>query len=147
LSVAFGACFSANEIEVELLRPAEKARMHLPDDAFVVRGGKNLPESFVRGTGVTLDASGKLEEVSVQRAAGKSVAELTAPNPQTGYGGVPHNQVGVTTVGAVRRAGGDVVPSGTAFNPDHATLKGITPATASSLMTPTRPNPNATKKH
>ena len=33
--------------------------------------------------------------------------EATAPDPQTGYPGIPHNQVGVTTVGAVRAAGGE----------------------------------------
>ena len=63
---------------------------------------------------------------SVNSAAGRSLTELTAPNPQTGYPGIPHNQVGVTTVGAVRAAGGDVTPSPSRTNPYHATLGGLT---------------------
>ena len=72
-----------------------------------------MPSSFIQGSGVTADADGRLQEVSVNSAAGRSVEELTAPDPRTGYPGVPHNQVGVTTVGEVRVAGGDVVPAPT----------------------------------
>lgn len=114
----------------------------LPDEALVVRGGLNLPESFSQGSGVAVDAGGKLQGVSVNSAAGVSVGDLTAPNQQTGYPGVPHNQVGVSTVGAVRAAGGDVVPSPTRTNPHHATLSGITPEQASDLFRPTVRNPN-----
>ena len=72
--------------------------MPLPDEALVIRGGLNAPDSFARGSGVTVDAGGKLQGVSVNSAAGLSVAELAAPDPQTGYPGIPHNQIGVTTV-------------------------------------------------
>jgi hypothetical protein len=114
----------------------------LPDDALVVRGGQNLPENFAQGSGVTADAGGKVEGVSVNASPGLSVQELTAPDPQTGYPGIPHNQVGVTTVGKVRALGGDVVPSPRKKNPTHASLSGLTPEQASSLFRPTVKNPN-----
>jgi len=56
--------------------------------------------------------------------------------------GIPNGQVGVTTVGEIRAAGGDVIPSATAGNPFHCTLCGISPAEAEDLFTPTIPNPN-----
>jgi hypothetical protein len=83
---------------------------------------------------VTLDSAGKLQGVSVNSGAGKTVEQLTV--------GIPNKQVGVTTVGDVRRAGGDVLPSPTAGNPNHCTLCGITPQQAERLMTPTIRNPH-----
>jgi hypothetical protein len=118
----------------------------LPDDALVVRGGQSLPESFAKGSGVTVAADGKLQGVSVNCAPGLSVEELTAPNSQTGYPGIPNNQVGVSTVGAVRAGGGVVVPSPTRTNPHHATLSGLTPQQASDLFRPTLSNPSRLKK-
>lgn len=114
----------------------------LPDAAFVVRGGQNLPVNFAQGSGVTVDVSGNIEGVSVNAAPGVSVQELTAPNPHTGYPGIPHNQIGVTTVGAIRAAGGDVISAPTRTNPYHATLSGLTPEQASPLFRPTVKNPN-----
>ncbi len=116
--------------------------MPLPDDALVVRGGQNLPDNFANGSGVTVSADGTLQGVSVNAAPGLSVQELTAANPQTGYPGILNNQVGVTTVGAVRAKGGDVVPSPTRTNKNHATLSGLTSQDASDLFRPTAPNPN-----
>ena len=113
----------------------------LPDEALVTRGGQNLPENFTNGSGVTVGSGGKLDGVSVNSAAGLSVEQLTAANTQTGYPGIPNNQVGVTTVGAIRAAGGDVVPSPTRTNPHHATLSGLTPEQASDLFRPTILNP------
>jgi hypothetical protein len=114
----------------------------LPDDALVVRGGQNLPESFAKGSGVTIDAGGKVQGVSVNAAPGLSVKELTAPDSAIGYPGIPHNQVGVTTVGRIRASGGDVSSSPRKRNPNHATLSGLTPEQASSLFRPTVGNPN-----
>jgi hypothetical protein len=114
----------------------------LPDAALVVRGGQNLPAHFAQGSGVTVDAGGGIQDVSVNCAVGVSVQELTAPNRDTGYPGIPHNQIGVTTVGAIRAAGGDVVPAPTRTNPYHATLSGLTPEQASQLFRPTVQNPN-----
>jgi hypothetical protein len=101
----------------------------LSDDAWVVRGGRNLPEDIERETathpcGVT--------GVSVESADGFPVASLAKP--------IPHGQIGVTTVGAVRVAGGDVVPT-SGRSPNHATLTGLTPDQASALLRPTRANP------
>ena len=82
-----------------------------------------------------MDNNGKLKNVSVNSAQGKALDELTV--------GIPHQKVGVTTVGDVRRAGGDVTVSPNNRNPNHATLEGITSKQAQSLMTPTVKNPNA----
>lgn len=114
----------------------------LPDDAVVVRGGLNRSDDFAQGSGVTLDATGKLDNVSVNAVAGLSLADLTKSNLQTGYPGVPHRQVGVTTVGMIRAAGGEVVPKPTRRNPYHAVLKGLTPDQAARLFRPTVPNPS-----
>jgi hypothetical protein len=102
-----------------------------------VRGGQNLPENFAKGSGVVVGNGGKLKGVSVNSGAGLSVEELTAPMVQTGYPGIPNKQIGVTTVGAIRAAGGEVVPSPTKTNPHHATLSGLTPEQASDLFRPT----------
>jgi hypothetical protein len=53
---------------------------------------------------------------------------------------IPHGQVGVTTVGEIRAAGGDVVRT-PGRSPHHATLIGLSPEEASRLFTPTIPNP------
>ncbi|WWT62938.1 RHS repeat-associated core domain-containing protein [Burkholderia pyrrocinia] len=109
----------------------------LPDAAIVCRGGSCTAEKFRQGSGVTVGTGGKLDGVSVNSAMGKSLDELTS--------GIPHGKVGVTTVGDVRAAGGNVVASPTYNNPNHATLSGITAELAESLMTPTVRNPSAKK--
>ena len=119
----------------------------LPDDALVVRGGMNLPANFIQGSGVSIGPDGKMDGVSVNAGAGISVAELTAANPATGYAGILNRQVGVTTAGEVRAAGGDIVPSPTRANPHHATLSGLTPEQASTLFRPTVPNPSPRRSH
>lgn len=119
---------------------------NIPDDAFVVRGGQNLPENFANGSGVTIGSDGRLDGVSVNMGAEKSIEELTAPNPANGYPGIPNNQVGVTTVGAIRSAGGDVRPAPRKRNPYHATLSGLMPKQASDLFRPTIPNPNRSRE-
>lgn len=84
---------------------------------------------------MTNDASGKVNGVSVNSAPGKTVGELSQ--------GLPHGKVGVTTVGEVRAAGGNVVPSPTANNPNHCTMCGVTPQKASDTM---RVIPNPAKR-
>ncbi len=54
---------------------------------------------------------------------------------------IPHGQVGVTTVRAVRQAGGDVIRT-SGRSPNHATLTGLSPEKISDLLTPTMPNPS-----
>ncbi|MBN1207446.1 MAG: RHS repeat-associated core domain-containing protein, partial [Myxococcaceae bacterium] len=107
----------------------------LPDDALVCRGGTCTADRFAQGTGVTLDDARKLQGVSVNSVPGVSLEQVTV--------GIPNKQVGVTTVGEVRAAGGDVLPSPTRNNPAHCTLCGITPQKAEELFTPTVRNPNA----
>jgi hypothetical protein len=101
----------------------------LPDDALVVRGGRNAPADLRRGT--TTHPSG-ITGISVECAAEASVEALAAV--------IPHNRIGVTTVGADRAAGGDVVRT-SGRSPHHATLIGVSPEKASRLLTPTRANP------
>lgn len=102
----------------------------LPDDALVVRGGINMPEQIRRGYGV--HPSG-VSGVSVHSAPGLDIPELAV--------GIPNGQVGVTTVGEVRAAGGDVIRT-SGRSPHHATLTGLTPEEISDLLTPTIPNPS-----
>lgn len=101
----------------------------IPNDALVVRGGRNRPEDIRRGTGT--HPSG-ITGVSVESAANISLVELARA--------IPHGQVGVTTVGEVREAGGDVLRT-VGRSPNHATLTGLTPEQASELLTPAILNP------
>jgi hypothetical protein len=119
-------------------QPAKPAAP-LPDDANVVRGGSgqpggaNSPGGIAAGTGT--HPSG-VTGFSAESAPGKSVPELAK--------GVPNGQVGCCTVGQVRAAGGDVVPT-SGRSPNHATVTGLTPQAASGLLTPTVPNPAKVK--
>ena len=101
----------------------------IPDNALVVRGERNLPEDIQRGTGI--HPSG-VTGISVECAEGVSIGELCIA--------IPHWKVGVTTVGEVRRYGGDVIRTSgrTSY---HATLTGLTPKQASRLLTPVTQNP------
>jgi len=101
----------------------------IPNEALVVRGGRNRPEDIQRGTGT--HPSG-ITGISVECAVGLSVAELAAA--------IPHRQVGVTTVADVRSLGGDVIRT-SGRSPNPSTLTGLTPEQVSLLLTPTIPNP------
>jgi hypothetical protein len=100
----------------------------IPDDALAIRGGRNRPEDFERGTSV--HPSG-VEGVSVECAVGVPVHQLAAS--------LPHRQIGVTTVGAIRALGGDVLRT-SGRSAHHATLVRLSPQDASSLFTPTVAN-------
>lgn len=93
-----------------------------------------MPDNFRRGTGVATDADGLLREVSVQSAPGKTVWELSQK--------LLNGQIGISTVGKIREAGGDVVPDPMPGNPYHCLLYGIDAETAGSLFTPTIRNPH-----
>jgi hypothetical protein len=101
----------------------------IPDNALVVRGGRNRPEDIRRSIGT--HPSG-ITGISVECGVGLSLGELTVS--------IPHGQVGVTTLGEVRKAGGDVIRT-SGRSPNHATLTGLTPDQISRLFTPTIPNP------
>jgi hypothetical protein len=101
-----------------------------PDEANVVRGGINTPELIRKGT--STHPSG-VKGISVECGT-CPVSELAGNLPR------PYGQIGVTTVGAVRAAGGDVIKTkGT--SPTHATLTGLTPEQSSKLLTPPIKNP------
>jgi hypothetical protein len=53
--------------------------------------------------------------------------------------------MGVTTVGDVRAAGGQVTPT-VGSSPNHATVSGLSPAKATELLTPPVTNPNPAPK-
>jgi len=103
------------------------------DDALVVRGGLNSPDDIIRGTGS--HPSG-VTGVSVN-CGNCSVAELSQ--------GIKNGKIGVTNVGEVRKAGGDVIKTSGA-NPNHATMTGLSPQQASSLLNPVIKKPPYTPK-
>lgn len=102
----------------------------IPDEAIVVRGGRNRSEDIQRGIGT--HPSG-VTGISVECGVGLSVAELAST--------IPHKQVGATSVGRVRMAGGDVIRT-SGRSSYHATLTGLSPEEVSKLLTPTIPNPS-----
>ena len=106
----------------------------LPDSALVCRGGLCTADRFAAGSGVKLDASGRMSGASVNSATDKTLKELSAT--------IENKKLGVTTVGDVRRAGGDVVLKPTPNNPHHCEMCGITPQQAEKLFTPVVSNPN-----
>lgn len=106
----------------------------IPDNAIVIRGGRNLADDIAR-------AMGKHPEgvfgFSVVSALNVDLAELTET--------IPHQQIGITSVEAIRRDGGDVVrTSGRSIH--HATVTGIAPDVASRLLTPTQAHPRLARK-
>jgi len=105
----------------------------LDDSTLVCRGGQCNASNFSGGTGVSMQ-DGKLMNVSVNSAPGASLQQLSTT--------IPNGQVGVTTYGQIRAAGGDVIPSPTANNPYHCTMCGLTPQKAEELFQPTVKNPN-----
>lgn len=105
----------------------------IPDEALVIRGGRNLPDDIRRGIGT--HPSG-ITGISVECALGASIEELAAV--------IPHGRLGCTTVGNIRQAGGDVIRT-SGRSPNHATLVGLTPEQISPLLTPTIPKPQQTK--
>jgi hypothetical protein len=102
----------------------------IPDEAIVVRGGRNRPEDIQRGTGT--HPSG-VTGISVECGVGLPVEELAAT--------IPHGQVGITTVDEIRQVGGDVIRT-SGRSPNHATLTGLTPEQISKLLTPAISNPS-----
>jgi hypothetical protein len=106
----------------------------LSDNAIVLRGGRNRPEDIRRGIGT--HPSG-ITGISVECGEGISIQALSVS--------IPHGQIGVTTVGAVRAVGGDVIRT-SGRSPYHATLAGLISEEISLLLTPTIPNPSKLKE-
>ncbi len=108
--------------------------LKIPDNALVVRGGKNQASDIRRGTDTH---PAEITGVSVESAEGVSIAELAQA--------IPHRQIGITTVADVRKIGGDVVRTA-GRSRYHATLTGLTPEQVSKLLTPTVPNPGRKRR-
>lgn len=89
------------------------------DSALVVRGGTNTADRFSGGSGVTMDEAGNVHGVSVNSAPGRSLEDLTQ--------GIRNKQVGVTTVGDIKAAGGYVKLDPTPGNPSHCLVGGCSP--------------------
>lgn len=107
----------------------------LPDEALVCRGGVCGPSDFARGaTPPTSSVTTPLNGVSASSGANQPLTTLSRT--------YRNRQVGHTTVGDVRRAGGSVVPTPTPENPYHVDVDGLTGQQASILFTPTTRNPN-----
>jgi hypothetical protein len=102
----------------------------LSNSAIVLRGGRNRPEDIRRGIGT--HPSG-ITGISVECEEGISIQKLSAL--------IPHGQIGVTTVGAVRAVGGDVIRT-SGRSRYHATLTGLISDEISLLLTPVVPNPS-----
>jgi hypothetical protein len=101
----------------------------LPDDALVVRGGVTSAEGhFIGGAdnqaGATPQAP--LERISVNSRENTPLIELARV-------AIAHNQIGVTTVGEIRAAGGSVVRNPT-WNPYHCLVSGCSEATLQRLF-------------
>lgn len=99
-----------------------------------MRGDSCTAARFEAGSGVTKPADGRLVGGSVNAGAGVDLPALTAV--------IPNGRVGVTRVGAVRAAGGEVTPMATSRNPLHCVMDGLTAQQAEALFTPTAPNPH-----
>ena len=98
----------------------------LPDNALVCRGGLCTAERLIKGKGVTVNG-GKLDGASVN-AGDITLSELTK--------NIPHSDYGLTTVGEIRKLGGNVVKD--AKKGYHSIMQGITPKQAENLFTPTK---------
>ncbi|MEM7583775.1 MAG: RHS repeat-associated core domain-containing protein [Acidobacteriota bacterium] len=104
------------------------------EPVLVCRGGECKAKNFEEGSGVTAGPDGKLEGISTQsNPNGASVRELSQP--------FRNNQVGVTTDQAIKDAGGHIDFDGKPWNPNHATVGGLTAEQAEELFTPTIKNP------
>ncbi len=105
----------------------------LPVDTLIVRGGINTADRFAHARGVTFDAAGKVYNVSVSSAPGRSIAELSET--------IPNKQIGVVDLGSLRAAGGSIETASSKGNPYHCVVGGCTPEAFSQLFTPTIKNP------
>ncbi len=115
-----------------------KPRSSLPDDAPVIRGGADSagnPDSIEK-KGAESVKDGKVYGVSGRSAPldDKSKEEKVIDLAGSGKYPVTNGKVGVTTVGDIRAAGGEVWPDGEGpyadrpfnpDNPDHASIDGI----------------------
>jgi hypothetical protein len=123
------------ETSAPSMRQPASGTAPLHDNALVVRGGSGVGNGANTSAGIAKGTSihpSGVEGFSAESANGISFCSLCR--------NVTHNQIGVTTVGQIRAAGGDVV-STAGVSRTHATVTGLSPELANSLLTPTTVNP------
>ena len=107
----------------------------LPDDGVVVRGGLCTADRFQKASGVVPEENtGKLAGVSVNSRGGASVLELSST--------IRNSSVGTSTAGAIREAGGTIVPSPSTNNPYHSMIYDLTAEQLQNLFNNVIANPN-----
>jgi hypothetical protein len=118
---------------------SDEERARLPDEAAVTRGGLSTAETL-EATAVAHNDLYDVYAISVRAAMGMTADELAlAPPP------LPQPKIREATVGAIRKAGYDVVPDEPP--PNHALI--MLPALPAdddylritSILGPARPNP------
>lgn len=118
----------------------EAGASQLDDSAIVIRNGIPSADRFANGSGVIADESGVLSGVSVKSANGKTVEELVEGGAQSAV--TRNGQIGVTTAGEIRSAGGRITPDLPAnpANPFHCEITGLC-ATQLEMIFKQMPNP------
>jgi hypothetical protein len=105
-----------------------------PDDTKVVKGGKNVRIDTFEEPGL-----GTVKGTSVSVQPGKTIEALAAE--------LPHGQIRTTTVGDVRKAGGDVIPTRRSENhPYHGTITGLDEKEIECVLGDLIDNPNPKRK-
>jgi hypothetical protein len=103
----------------------------LPDDSLVVKGGL--------GRTWEIDI---FDEPDVGTITGTSARSNPGKTPKELSEGLPHGQIRITTVGKIREAGGDVIPTRRSpTKPDHATITGLDLDEINRIFSDPIPNP------
>lgn len=119
------AISSAAEAEASLATSTTSA---IPSSNVVARGGANITaDSIAQGTSDT--------------SVGRGFSANSAPTLPEAATDIRNNQVGVTTAGDIRAAGGEVHATSHPGNPTHVTVTGLKPDQASKLLSPSVKNP------
>lgn len=98
----------------------------LSDGMLLCRGGLCNADKFMKGA-ERVNIDGSLQGVSVFGKPGMGAKDLGKL--------IPHSEYGVSSVGAVRSLGGNVVQQGNNLN--HYIINGLTPQQLESLFRPT----------
>lgn|GEM_PF-1123892 len=102
-----------------LRRIRTEVRPRLADDTLIVRGGTMNPPDLLTSIAVAKREVGK-PGLSVHGADGVGVAELISLLNQGPVRRLPHGMVRLSTAGAIRRGGFEIVPTG---EPPHQTIE------------------------
>ena len=125
-AAAYGASGNATPVEGMLLNNANVIRAGIATEEAIINSSAKLHPSGIPG-------------FSVESANGLTAEELSR-SPM-----VKNGKMGVTTVGEIRSAGGQVTPT-SGGSPNHATASGLSPKAAVKLLNPPVINPNPAPK-